>query len=114
MEHRFSNQFRFQVAHDAKPDADDYACFSISPTSGGHTVTAYADGLLSQELYILEVQSTLETKETYMFIVLFAVLLLAWLGGFLVFHVSGALIHILLLFAALSLIVHFFQRKSVL
>jgi Family of unknown function (DUF5670) len=47
-----------------------------------------------------------------MFIVLFAVLLLAWLGGFLVFHVSGALIHILLLFAALSLIVHFSQRKT--
>jgi len=47
-----------------------------------------------------------------MFIVLFAVLVLAWLGGFLVFHVSSALIHILLLFAALSLIVHFFQRKT--
>ena len=47
-----------------------------------------------------------------MFIVLFAVLLLAWLGGFLVFHVSGALIHILLLFVALSLIVHFSRRKT--
>jgi hypothetical protein len=47
-----------------------------------------------------------------MFIVLFAVLLLAWLGGFMVFHVSSALIHILLLFAVLSLIVHFFQRKT--
>ena len=47
-----------------------------------------------------------------MFIVLFAVLMLAWLGGFLVFHVSSALIHILLLFAVLSLIVHFFQRKT--
>ena len=47
-----------------------------------------------------------------MFIVLFAVLMLAWLGGFLVFHVSSALIHILLLFAALSLIVHFPQRKT--
>jgi len=46
-----------------------------------------------------------------MFIVLFAVFVLAWLGGFLVFHVSSALIHILLLFAVLSLIVHFFQRK---
>ena len=47
-----------------------------------------------------------------MFIVLFAVLLLAWLGGFLVFHVSSFLIHILLLFAVLSLIGHFFQRKT--
>jgi hypothetical protein len=48
-----------------------------------------------------------------MFIVLFAVLLLAWLGGFLVFHVSSALIHILLLFAVLSLLAHLFQRKTV-
>jgi hypothetical protein len=59
-----------------------------------------------------EVQSILEKKEVYMFIILFAILLLAWLGGFLVFHVSSALIHILLLFAVLSLIVHFFQRKA--
>jgi hypothetical protein len=48
-----------------------------------------------------------------MFIILFAVLLLAWLGGFLVFHVSSALIHILLLFAVLSLVAHLFQRKTV-
>lgn len=48
-----------------------------------------------------------------MFIILFAILLIAWLGGFLVFHVSSALIHVLLLFAVLSLIAHLFQRKSV-
>jgi hypothetical protein len=48
-----------------------------------------------------------------MFIVLFAILLFAWLGGFLVFHVSGALIHILLLLALISLIAHFFRRQSV-
>jgi len=52
------------------------------------------------------------SKEAGMFIVLFLILLLAWLGGFLVFHVSSALIHILLLFAVLSLIVHFFQRGT--
>jgi Family of unknown function (DUF5670) len=44
-------------------------------------------------------------------LVLFAVLLLAWLGGFLVFHVSSVLIHLLLLFAVLSLVAHLFQRK---
>jgi hypothetical protein len=48
-----------------------------------------------------------------MFIVLFVLLLFAWLGGFLVFHVSSALIHLLLLFAAVSLIFHLFQRKTV-
>jgi hypothetical protein len=58
-------------------------------------------------------QSIEKNKEGLMFIVLFAVLLLAWLGGFLVFHISSALIHILLLFAVLSLIVHLFQRKTV-
>jgi hypothetical protein len=48
-----------------------------------------------------------------MFIVLFVILLLAWLGGFLVFHISSFLIHILLLFAVISLIAHLFQRKTV-
>lgn len=48
-----------------------------------------------------------------MFIILFGVLLLAWLGGLLVFHVSSALIHILLLFAVISLVAHLFQRKTV-
>jgi hypothetical protein len=52
-------------------------------------------------------------RKAHMFIVLFAILLLAWLGGFLVFHVSSALIHILLLFAVISLIAHLFQRKTV-
>jgi hypothetical protein len=58
-------------------------------------------------------QSFVESKEAYMFIFLFAVLLLAWLGGFLVFHISGALIHLLLLFAVISLIAHFFRRQTV-
>jgi hypothetical protein len=48
-----------------------------------------------------------------MFLVLFIILLLLWLGGFLVFHVSGALIHLLLLFAVISIIIHFFQRRTV-
>jgi hypothetical protein len=38
---------------------------------------------------------------------LFIVLLIAWLGGFAVFHVAGALIHLLLLFALISLALHF-------
>ncbi len=39
--------------------------------------------------------------------VLFIVLLIAWIGGFTVFHVAGGLIHLLLLFAIISLILHF-------
>ena len=34
-------------------------------------------------------------------------LLILWLGGFLMFHVASGLIHLLLLFAVISLIVHF-------
>jgi hypothetical protein len=39
--------------------------------------------------------------------ILFVVLLVAWIGGFTVFHVAGGLIHLLLLFAVVSLILHF-------
>src|ERR1700722_20779309 len=39
--------------------------------------------------------------------ILFVVLLIAWLGGFMVFHVAGGLIHLLLVFAVISLILHF-------
>jgi hypothetical protein len=39
--------------------------------------------------------------------VLFFVLLIAWITGFTVFHVAGGLIHLLLIFAVISLILHF-------
>ena len=39
--------------------------------------------------------------------ILFVVLLVAWIGGFTVFHVAGGLIHLLLVFAVISLILHF-------
>jgi hypothetical protein len=34
-------------------------------------------------------------------------LFVLWIGGFLVFHVAGGLIHLLLLIAIVSLFVHF-------
>lgn len=39
--------------------------------------------------------------------VLFIILLIAWIGGFTVFHVAGAFVHILLILAFVSLILHF-------
>jgi hypothetical protein len=39
--------------------------------------------------------------------ILFAILLIAWISGFTVFHVAGGLIHLLLLFAVISLVLHF-------
>jgi hypothetical protein len=35
------------------------------------------------------------------------VLVVAWIGGFFLFHTAGFLIHLLLLFAVISLIMHF-------
>jgi hypothetical protein len=42
-----------------------------------------------------------------MFLILFVVLLVIWLLGFTAFHVAGGLIHLLLLLAVISLVVHF-------
>jgi Family of unknown function (DUF5670) len=44
--------------------------------------------------------------------VLFIILLIAWLGGFTVFHVASGLIHLLLVFAVISLILHFVMGRS--
>jgi hypothetical protein len=42
-----------------------------------------------------------------MFLILAVVLVVLWLGGFVMFKSAGLLIHLLLLFAVISLIVHF-------
>lgn len=44
-----------------------------------------------------------------MFIILFLVLLVAWIMGFTVFHIAGGLIHILLIAGVISLILHFIR-----
>jgi hypothetical protein len=46
-------------------------------------------------------------KKMSIWTILFVVLLIAWLGGFTLFHVAGGLIHLLLAFAVISLILHF-------
>jgi hypothetical protein len=43
--------------------------------------------------------------------ILFVVLLIAWLGGFTVFHVAGGLIHLLLVLALISLVLHFVMGR---
>jgi hypothetical protein len=40
------------------------------------------------------------------FMVIALLLLLLWAGGFLMFHVASGLIHLLLLFAVISFVVH--------
>jgi hypothetical protein len=47
-----------------------------------------------------------------MFLVAFAVLVVLWLLGFIVFHVASGLIHLLLILAVISLVLHFVGRRS--
>lgn len=42
-----------------------------------------------------------------MFLIFAVVLIVLWLGGFFVLHVSSFLIHLLIIFAVISLIMHF-------
>ena len=46
------------------------------------------------------------------FTILFIILLIAWFLGWGVFHVAGAMIHILLLAAVIALILHFVRGAT--
>ena len=46
-----------------------------------------------------------------MFLIIFFVLLVLWLLGFVAFHVAGGLIHILLVHAVISIIAHLFMGR---
>ena len=47
-----------------------------------------------------------------MFMALFFILLVMWVLGFTAFHVAGGLIHILLIVAVISLVMHFVRGRS--
>ena len=46
------------------------------------------------------------------FMILFIVLLVGWILGWGVFHVAGGLIHILLVVAIISIVLHFVRGTS--
>jgi hypothetical protein len=46
-----------------------------------------------------------------MFLILAVVLVVAWLGGFVMFKSAGLLIHLLLIFAVISIILHFVSGR---
>ena len=48
-----------------------------------------------------------------MLLVLFVILGVLWVLGWIVFHVAGSLIHLLLLVAVVSLILHFVRGREV-
>ena len=47
-----------------------------------------------------------------MFLGLFVILLVMWLMGLFAFHVASGLIHLLLIIAVISLVLHFFRGRS--
>ena len=47
-----------------------------------------------------------------MFLGIGIVLILLWLGGFVMFHTAGFLIHILLVLAVISIMFHFLRGNS--
>jgi hypothetical protein len=48
-----------------------------------------------------------------MMLAIFFVLLVLWALGFFAFHVAGGLIHLLLIIAVISLVVHLFSARTV-
>jgi Family of unknown function (DUF5670) len=51
-------------------------------------------------------------RRPQMFLILAVVLVVLWLGGFTLMHVSSLLIHLLLIFAVISVILHFVTGGS--
>jgi uncharacterized membrane protein (DUF485 family) len=49
----------------------------------------------------------------FAFLLLFFVLLIVWASAWLAFHVAGGLIHLLLIVAVVSLVLHLFRRRPV-
>jgi len=47
-----------------------------------------------------------------MLFTLFVILLVLWLLGFFAFHIAGGLIHLLLIVALISLVMHLFRGRT--
>jgi len=47
-----------------------------------------------------------------MFLLLAIVLLILWVGGFFVMHISSFLIHLLIIFAVISLVIHLISGRK--
>jgi hypothetical protein len=48
----------------------------------------------------------------FFFLILFFVLLVGWLVAWAAYHVAGGAIHLLLIIAVISLVMHFFRGRS--
>lgn len=77
---------------------------------------AYRPGatLLTRSVsYVADVKQLVDVrkKAPAMFLALAVILFIVWVASFLVFKTAGILIHLLLLFAILSIILHFISGK---
>jgi hypothetical protein len=46
------------------------------------------------------------------FLVVGILLFVMWIAGFLVFHIAGFFLHLVILFAVISFVIHLFRAKS--
>ncbi len=58
-------------------------------------------------------EDTMRLLTDFFFLFLFFALVVVWVVSWAAFHITGGFIHLLLLFAVISLIVHFFRGRSV-
>ena len=89
----------------------------MTAEAGASMVMNCATGLTAWEFtrnktIRLGVGTSSEEKKMSIWTILFVILLIAWISGFTVFHVAGGLIHLLLVFAVISLILHFVLGRS--
>jgi uncharacterized membrane protein (DUF485 family) len=68
---------------------------------------------LATDLLPKRSEDTMRVLTDFFFLFLFFVLLAVWLVGWTAFHVAGGAIHLLLIVAVISLIIHFFRGRSV-
>jgi hypothetical protein len=78
----------------------------VKPSCPNEATNLKRTGSYDKMLHASEPQ-TVGRKKVVMFLILAVVLVLLWLGGFFVLHVSSFLIHLLLLFALISIIMNF-------
>jgi hypothetical protein len=67
---------------------------------------------LAPPLLYLQAVALRAPGRVQMLLALFFILLVMWAMGFLAFHVAGGLIHLLLLFALISLVMHLFRSRT--
>jgi uncharacterized membrane protein (DUF485 family) len=58
-------------------------------------------------------EDTMRLLTDFFFLFLFFILVIAWIVGWAAFHIAGGGIHLLLVIAVISLIIHFFRGRSV-